>query len=319
MILEILDSATVEVRVGDNSEVTLCCPFCVEKGETADARFRLGINTEKGLAHCYNCNWASRDREYIARELCRVFHLPFRGFKRAVTKVKKVKQEKATVLGLPIEYESFRPPLDLVGRAVRDYLTGRGVSTLQLVKHKIGFAGAGDMSWRALFPVIDEGRRFQGCVGRAVKRGVKPKYLNTPGIKHLWNARPGGTAVVVEGVMDALHVESALFQVRDTVAVARLGSAITSTQMDQLKQYSRVVVFPDRDHAGVKGVEELCVRCHDRGINTSVIVPEKMDGRDPGDMTETEIVSELNGAQVWSRKVQWELELCAARKTPVFA
>jgi DNA primase len=257
---------------------------------------------------------------YTARRLSEAFGLKFspRAFveERKTQRTGKVskKEEEPIGPGLPLEYETFRDVCDSIGEKARAYLKDRGVSTSQIVRHKIGFAAAGEMAWRVLFPIIDDEGIIHGCAGRDFSGHQIPKYLNTPGVKLLWNAhRPASTAVVVEGVLDALRVETALLQTNGIVAVARLGSIITKLQLDQLKHYDKVVVFPDFDRAGVHGAIELCTRCDGRGIQTSVVLPPAMTGNDPGDMKEEMIIDLLRGAVRWSVTTENRLRLAATR------
>ena len=243
IIREILETAGIDFRERENNEVYLNCPFCPSRGQSEDNRQRLGVNLKSGLGHCFNCGWASRDLMRTARELCEAYGLDLRndilrrGRKEAKEQPVEVKKEDIDLAGLPPEYEPITGNLDSVGDRARRYLASRGVSVLQIVRHRIGFAGAGDMAWRVLFPVIDAEGLVHGVVGRAFGSNMRPRYLNSRGMKLLWNAqRQGAEAVVVEGVMDALAVERALLSMRNTVAVARLGSVIT---VEQMNQYAR--------------------------------------------------------------------------------
>lgn len=257
---------------------------------------------------------------YTARQLCRIFGIKFNlralaANQEEAKKKKTPKKEASPVAGLPAEYEDFAHEPDSIGYKARKYLRSRGVSTLQIVKHRIGFAAAGDMAWRVLFPVVDSEGTTHGCVGRDFSGNQSPKYLNTPGMKLLWNAhRVARTAVVVEGVMDALRVEHALLQMHDSVPVARLGSTITPAQLDQLKLYERVVVLPDWDRAGVVGAIELCGRCTARGMAVFASVPESMSGIDPGEMSENAIVELIKDAVPWSVHVERHMRLAATRE-----
>lgn len=305
VIIEILEDAGVEVHRGDGDEVSICCPFCGDRSETEDTRFRLGINVAKGLGHCYNCDWKGRGVVYIARQLCKAYGIPFKVKHRRVKDEISRPSDKALRLGggLPEEYESFgRDEADPIGRKVLDYLKARQVSIKQIVDHEVGYAACGDMAWRAVFPVVGRDGKVHGCVGRAILPTMRPKYLNTPGMKMLWNTQlEGRTAVVAEGIFDALRVEQALLRTHGMVAVSRLGSAITSLQLDQLKEYEKVIVLPDNDGTGLHGATELCSRCYTRGIDTWVSIPPELDGRDAGDMSADEIMERLYAAIPWNK------------------
>lgn len=308
LLQEILDRSGIRYRYTTSRwETVLDCPFCQERGLTEDAKEHLGLNIRNGLAHCFRCDWRSRGVLTTARALAKVFRIPFRLEYRTMQEeeVEEEKKEESDIVvpvGLPKEYEQFTETVgDPVERRVRSYLKSRQVSMMQVERHKIGFAAVGKYAWRVLFPVFGGDGKVHGCVARAVDNRQQPKYLNTPGIKLLWNGhRQAKVAVVVEGVLDALRVETALLRRRDWVAVARLGSTITSAQLAQLRAYERVICLPDRDAPGLKGTISLAKTCLDKGIHVEVAIPEFVDDRDPGDMTENEIDDYIGLAQKWS-------------------
>ena len=51
--LEALQQSGIEVKERDSKpgEYAICCPFCIDRGETADETFRLGVNLNTGFAH----------------------------------------------------------------------------------------------------------------------------------------------------------------------------------------------------------------------------------------------------------------------------
>ena len=60
-IVEALEAAGIEVRPGaSDEEIWMCCPFCQERGESPDGRFRLGVNIRTGQGQCFNCSWKGR-------------------------------------------------------------------------------------------------------------------------------------------------------------------------------------------------------------------------------------------------------------------
>lgn len=318
MIVEdVLQAAGVDYNVSRSNklEVTICCPFCTDRNLPSDESYHLGININAGLAHCFRCGWKMRGVIPLARELCRVYGIPLPTL-RPAAQVEKPKLQVVTeqaLLALPEGFERFTNSPDRIEQLARKYLRARNVSQLQISRHHMGYAAVGDLAWRVIFPVYSD----EGVVGWVARTFAysKPKYLNSRGIKGLWNAqRYARTAVVVEGVMDALRVETALLSVRDTVAVARLGSVITPLQLSLLKQYENVVVFPDADKAGVQGAMELCERCDGTGVSVGVVVPSAMTGRDPGSMSPDEILDALRGAKRYNADVRNRLRAVAAKE-----
>jgi 5S rRNA maturation endonuclease (ribonuclease M5) len=317
-IEQLLEATGADVHgTNKRNEVTLCCPFCEVRGFTADVNFHLGLNTFNGKAHCFRCDWKSSNTLYTAKQLRFAFKVDFDISERALRTPKRKDKPEVKApesVDLPPEYESFNNE-DFVGRRVRKYLTGRGVSLLQIVRHRIGYAAVGEFAWRAMFPVIGRDRKIYGCVGRAVTPTQTPKYLNSTGLKMLWNTeREASTAIVVEGIMDALRTETALLQVPGMAAVARLGSTITQVQLEQLREYESAIIFPDFDLAGVRGATELARRAGETGIHLSVVIPPGMTGADPGSMNDAEILSYIKDAVKWSSGTEHRLHLASTRR-----
>ena len=117
-----------------------------------------------------------------------------------------------------------------------------------------------DFFWgRLMFPIHDRRGRVAGFGARSMD-GSDPKYINTPGTrvfnkrsmlyglhKAAGTIRDEGTAVIVEGYMDAI----AAHQHGEANAVASMGTALTEQQVSTLRQIAkRVVMALDADPAG---------------------------------------------------------------------
>lgn len=330
MILEeLLEHAGVEFRpAARRYEVWMCCPFCETMGESEDTRYRLSLNIEKGLAHCFNCGWSSNSLIHTIRKLSAALRVPVQlryvSRKHQTKPVRKEEEVKAIALNLPREYEPLTNSDDSVGAAARAFLKARQVSQGQIQRHRIGYAGMGPLAWRIIIPVLGGDGKVYGTVARSINSSMTPKYLNSEGIKLLWGGHQiGEYAVLCEGVFDALRVERALLRKKDWIALARLGSTITSTQISALRNYSRVVVLPDRDKAGVKGAAKLATACAEAGIQVWVSVPEfmgsresvlELEGSDPGSMSDEEILDCIDAAEQWKKSTEWRLRESQLRR-----
>ncbi len=149
------------------------------------------------------------------------------------------------------------------GSAMRRHLLSLGYTDSQLslaglVSQPQDGAGQDLFRRRLIFPIWDAEGRMVGFGGRALDDSM-PKYLNSrqgpifDKSKILFafhlarNAvRNGGSAVVVEGYMDAIMAHQNGF---DNV-VASMGTALTSYQTDLLRSASEVVMALDPDAAG---------------------------------------------------------------------
>ncbi len=322
MILQdLLLSAGVDIHPHHSrpNEINICCPFCPENGESEDVRYRLGINELTGRGQCFNCGWRSGGLMKTVHEIARIFGLKYsiRQVKRDAERIAAdpPKQPEPVATGYPIEYEKFSTHPDEIESAALAYLQDRGVSVLQIHRHKIGFAGAGDLAWRVLFPVFGLDKRCYGCVGRDFSGKQKQKYMNTVGVKMLWGTEfEGSHAIICEGIMDALRVEQALLSTPSSVAVARLGSAITDIQLAQLKSFDLVTIMPDADQPGVAGAITLAQRTTAARIKTRVCIPADMSGKDPGSMDVQEILDALADSAPFSKATELRLRAAAAKK-----
>lgn len=115
---------------------------------------------------------------------------------------------------------------------------------------------------RLMFPIRDVRGRMVGFGARVLDPEGVPKYLNSPqtplfdkgrllyGLdKARQTIRREDQAVIVEGYMDVIGLHQAGF----SNAVSSMGTALTETQLRQLKRYSRRIVLAlDADAAGVQ-------------------------------------------------------------------
>lgn len=318
-LTDLLDNAGVEYHsTSEDDEVTIQCPYC--EGSTVQGRFTFGLNVSNGKAHCYRCGWKSAGILDTAKKLADSFGVGLSRVKHRQSQTtgdvpEKVPDKKAEAVGFPEEYEALLGARDIVARRARKYLESRGVTTLQIVSHKIGFAAWGKLSWRVLFPVIGEDDKVYGCVGRALTPKQDPKYLNTSGIKLMWNAyRRGKIAVVTEGIMDALSVERAINNTPEMVSVARLGSTITKLQLEQLQSFEEVLILPDWDKPGCMGAIDLGNHCLEAGLSVKVSIPHVMDGRDPGAMVSQQILEVIQCARRYNSTAARLLKLACTRE-----
>lgn len=115
---------------------------------------------------------------------------------------------------------------------------------------------------RLMFPIRDVRGRMAGFGARVLDPDGVPKYLNSPqtptfdkgrllyGLDKARQAiRREDQAVIVEGYMDVIGLHQAGF----SNAISSMGTALTETQLRQLKRYSRRIVLAlDADAAGVQ-------------------------------------------------------------------
>ncbi len=142
---------------------------------------------------------------------------------------------------------------------------------------------------RYMFPIINIRGNVIGFSGRAVPGDEKQggKYVNTsdtPVYKKSENlfginfakANCADRIILVEGNMDVISLHQAGF----TNAVAPLGTAFTSEQVNLIARYTKeIVLMLDSDTAGQKAVKKASQLLENTGLNVRVVVIP--DGKDP--------------------------------------
>lgn len=181
------------------------------------------------------------------------------------------------------------------------YLKAKGYSPELALKAGLIRTGQKDGGYydyfrdRVMFPIADVRGKVIGFGGRILQSG-EPKYLNSPespiyskgsSLYGLFQARQAiqkeDHIIMVEGYFDLL----ALFSHGIHNVVASLGTAITQTQLQLLRRYSRsmVVVF-DGDEAGVKAMARALPLFLSEGMDARVVV--LAEDKDPDDFVRGE-------------------------------
>jgi DNA primase len=324
MTLDELVRSVLDVReTSQEGEVNVCCPFCVYRGHAEDTKYRLGINTETGVAHCYQCEYiASRFNKNRKRKLfgdiCRQLGLQTEEMTDKEVSIQKLetmsKKKEDVEVVLPEEYEPLWENVnDAIGKEALAYVLARGVTEEQIKKHKIGFCAVGKYSYRIIFPIYMFSKKtsqvkLNGLVTRTFyKDATGPKYLNSNGNKNIFNLKSPikrkKIGVLCEGVFDALAVERSVDYVD---ALARLGSSLTSIQLHRLKSYKEIVVWPDPDEPGIEGANKVIRQIVDYNLNAKIsFVMPLEDDEDLGKLGETmdgclEIARRLRKRALWT-------------------
>lgn len=295
--LEELIHSNCEVRNGKNEdELWVCCPFCTERNETEDTKYRLGVNIYTGKAHCFNCDWRSGSDDRFAslentyKEFARVLDVDESQEVDGEVKRKKLKVEKSEVK-LPPEYEPLWKDAedDDIGKQALKYLLDRGVTKEQIKRHMMGFCATGQFRYRIIFPVLSRKLGLYSFTGRDFKDVSSLKYLNSEGRKTLYGLEATKLrtditrAVLVEGVFDVFAVERAIPEV---IALGRLGNSLSEKEIKNLKKFKEITVWPDPDKPGIRGtirtVETILTAFPEMKIRC--VMPRKENDTDPGDL-----------------------------------
>jgi 5S rRNA maturation endonuclease (ribonuclease M5) len=320
---EALEAAGIEVRSGASAEeIWMCCPFCQERGESPDGRFRLGVNLRSGKAQCFNCQWKGRG-DYTFSQIQKSLAT---GEIEAAQELRKHKHHKEKPF-LPNDFERLRKPsrhhtigdTDYWNDKAYKYVRSRGVSEGQIDRKHIGYSLIGDMAYRAVFPVYVK-NKLKGLVGRDITGRQEIPYRNSVGEKTLYNLPDKGnkTIVLLEGIFDALIVEQAAKGI-GIDACALLGHDLADSQIELLQSYRRIILWLDPDEPGVKGIVKIARKLHSECKDkiVRVVLPKwyKHPGAsdtDPDELERSEIVKRLSKAVPFDEIAQLKLEAAVA-------
>lgn len=269
--LEELDRMHVPYKPGARSnEVNLCCPFCPDRNESADTRFRLGVNISTGMCNCFNCGYSSRKDapKWILRKLgSQLNELEESVLPEPTRKVSKVSLPDDFV---PV-YEITKTDIP-AWYGVR-YLLKRGITRAEMHRYGVGVSLTGRYAYRVIFPIMWRSK-LRGLVARDFTGKGAPKYLNSVGDKYLWNLpeqETGKVVILSEGIFKAI----AISKHSQAHSVSLQGKDLSVLQLEQL-QYIKarhVVMFPDPGAAGLKGMLNVCQRLQAHGLRPYTVFP----------------------------------------------
>lgn len=306
-ILDALDGRGIPYRrSGKTGEIYLCCPFCIEQGESQDERFRLGINIETGFAHCFNCEWRTRDIEFLSQELARAFDTDM--FERG-----QVAKKVIVPVHLPEDFTILsKADEDHWGKKAYQYVHWRHVTDKQIREKKIGYSLSGAMKYRIVIPVYYQGK-LKAMVCRDFTGKQEPKYKNSVGEKVIYNVpnqREDG-AVLVEGVFDALAIErgcgtNSTRSGLDSLAV--LGHSLTDLQLKQLQGYKKFILWPDPDGPGIFGFLSMVPELQRITKEIYLVTPKtKTEDYDPSEMFAPEVKERIKTAKPYTQELEQRL------------
>lgn len=140
---------------------------------------------------------------------------------------------------------------------------------------------------RAMFPIFDYRGNVIGFGGRVLDDSL-PKYLNSPdtlifnkrhnlyGLNFARKNLSSRTVILVEGYMDLIS----LYQYGIQIAVATLGTALTSQQARLIKRYAdNVIISYDSDGPGTKASLRAIDILVEAGLSVKVL--DLKDAKDP--------------------------------------
>lgn len=258
-------------HAGNGPEYRWFCPACIDRIGSEASKPKLHVNTERGVGHCYRCEYKFRRFEDLfrmlnngvirleeARLIRREVRLPSNVASDAVATVLSHTPDRVAKLK-PVQVPRDAFPLwarkknPLLHRPL-SYLHGRGITDEQIEQHRISYCAGGRYAGYLVFPVFQGQEqvyfttRFVGVASDGMKSNNPPK---APGFhsKSTCLLNYDGTigqklVAIVEGPFDMMAWGNR--------AVALMGKAISDEQVALIEELCRhgtreVVVSLDSD------------------------------------------------------------------------
>lgn len=181
----------------------------------------------------------------------------------------------------------------------RRYLASRGVTAWQQQAHGIGYAIAGKMRGRIVFPSRTEAGRLLYYTGRTFV-GDDVRYLSAddqPGARptaslfgeSLWCRRHPDEVYLAEGALKVLAIERATCPIGTGEGGAAVGafsgSEFHPEQVAKLRRFSFVTYFADNNPTGLRFAERVEGMLSDKAVR--VVVPP--EGEEADSLTRREL------------------------------
>ena len=247
-------------------EIRYLCPYC------GDERYRLYVNTKKGVFNCFRCN--TKGRTNAGDHLSAT-----RGTVAAVDQRLPSTRDR---LPLPSAIDGILTP------AAERYLARRGILESDCIRHGIYCANTASLYFGRLIVPVDASRgKCKYFTARAYTKLHWPKYLNPPGGKNILYASPTepdqhheqfwepSEILLVEGPFDMLKAS------RHGPCAALLGKQLAvDVAREIIAKYDRVFIMLDQ------GIPEVAAAMQLQNQLTSFVDAEilKCPLPDPGEM-----------------------------------
>ena len=294
-LLSLIQSKFGHIRyTGNTDQITVNCPFCIKRGHSPDTRYKLSINIQKQIYHCYRCD--ARGNLSILFPQLEV---------RRIEPIISAESAEIKPLESFPEYQSLKLLAYPWDELVYTFLHDKNFDPVTLVPYDVTFTenyvkGGFSFGPRLLFPIF-QGLKYKGFQARTIYKNTDPKYIGASGMlkgELLYNYDVAfsqkNMLVITEGFFDCLKVGDK--------AVATLGKNITQKQLRliQLGSFDKVVVFLDRDAEKESYDNAKQLSAYFRTYialpkwDELLPMPDGKKKKDPGDMTRTEVNETLN-------------------------
>ena len=240
---------------------------------------KLQINISSQKWHC----WVSNSGGHSLYSLFKKINADSRYFSELKDLVfistKKGEVESKVIVSLPIEYKPlWKSSKSLFYKHALNFLKKRGITKIDLQKHKLGFCDDGIYSNRVIVPSYDENGILNYFVGRSFTGGGM-KYKNPNVSRDIvpfdWFIAWSYPIVLCEGVFDAISIR--------TNAIPMLSKKPSKSLLTKIFQEQVKTIYIALDNDAKKDAYNLSEFFKDFGIDSKVVnLPKNEDPNDLG-------------------------------------
>ena len=240
---------------------------------------KLQINISSQKWHC----WVSNSGGHSLYSLFKKINADSRYFSELKDLVfistKKDEVESKVIVSLPIEYKPlWKSSKSLFYKHALNFLKKRGITKIDLQKHKLGFCDDGIYGNRVIVPSYDENGILNYFVGRSFMGGGM-KYKNPNVSRDIvpfdWFIAWSYPIVLCEGVFDAISIR--------TNAIPMLSKKPSNSLLRKIFEKQVKTIYIALDNDAKKDAYNLSEFFKDFGIDSKVVnLPKNEDPNDLG-------------------------------------
>ena len=275
----------------NGSETLYSCPKCGHRKK------KLSVNIDKNVFKCWVCDYSGKDITNLISFYGKTYlqewtslHRPDLSASVDIVDLFQPKQSSMVpALELPESFQLISNP-DFKYRNPITYLKSRGISSLDILKWRIGFCPTGPYANRVIIPSFSSKGKLNYFVARSVDKKTWPKYKN-PSVSNdvifneimiNWNQ----PVTLVEGVFDAMKTKNSIPLLGSTL---RLDSVLVE-KLSKTKAEIIIALDSDAYDKSLKIYKLLS----QYGLRTSLV--NIRGKRDLGDMGKQEVKELFNTA-----------------------
>lgn len=307
-VLDVLTNVFHLEGIARGKEFDISCPH----PQHIDSRPSCGVNLNNGLWHCLSCG--------IGGDLVKLGMLVLgESYDSVVDRLEPNTREAAIVtiqkkIAALASIKTRKRKIKLPGPYLEgplDALVDRGFKPKTLERWGVRFVhedtlegnkGTFTIRNSIAIPIRDHSGRLLSWCYRSTPQSPEwqPRYLYTHGIsmQEIWfglqHHHKAPQLVIVEGALDAMWLDQC-----GIPALALLGSNPSDTKIKKLRQHRSIILFGDKDHAGVKAVRRIGSLL---GYEMSVRVaryPRWASGKDPQELAPIDVELAVASAIPW--------------------